>query len=317
MATYAFRRILEAIPLLLLITIVTYLLMNITPGGPLAVYMHNPKVSPQQVHLLEIQMGLNRPWYIRYFKWLWALLHGDWGYSYFTGLPVMQMIGQRLPNTLVLMLAAFIMSFGLGLPLGVYVARHQYSFQDHALSFFSFFAWAMPSFFFGVILQTVFAVDLHWLPVSGMYQAYGPHTFWDLLRHLILPASVLGLGSLASWSRFVRAGILDVIHRDFIRTARAKGLSERVVVLRHALKNALLPVITIIGMDLPGFFGGAVITEQIFSWPGMGRLFLSSLNNRDYPVQMAGLLIGALLLIVGNLMADLAYGIFDPRIKYD
>ncbi|QSO47826.1 ABC transporter permease [Alicyclobacillus mengziensis] len=317
MAAYTMRRILEAIPLLFLITIVTYLLMSITPGGPLAVYLHNPKVTPAQIQALEVQMGLNKPWYIQYFDWLWALLHGNWGYSYFSGLPVMKLIGQRLPNTLILMGAAFILSLGLGLPLGIYVARHQYSFRDHALSFFSFFAWAMPSFFFGVVLQTVFAVDLHWLPVSGMYTAYGPHTFLDLLRHLILPATVLGLGSLASWSRFVRAGILDVLHKDFIRTAHAKGLSERVVIVRHALKNALLPIITIIGMDLPGFFGGAVITEQIFSWPGMGRLFLSSLNNRDYPVQMAGLLIGAMLLILGNLLADLAYGFLDPRIKYD
>lgn len=317
MVGYILRRSLEAIPLLFFITIVTYFLMNITPGGPLAVYLHNPNVTPQQIHALAIQMGLNQPWYVRYFKWLWALLHGNWGYSYFTGLPVMQEIEQRLPNTLILMFTAFILSFGLGLPLGAYVATRQYSFQDHALSLFSFFAWAMPSFFFGVILQTVFAVDLHWFPVSGMYSPYGPHTFPDLLWHLVLPASVLGLGSLASWSRFMRAGILDVIHQDFIRTARAKGLRERTVILRHALKNALLPIITIIGMDLPGFFGGAVIVEQIFSWPGLGQLFLNSLNERDYPVQMAGLLIGAILLIVGNLMADLAYGIFDPRIKYN
>jgi peptide/nickel transport system permease protein len=317
MTKYILQRILEAIPLLFLVTIVTYFLMDATPGGPLAVYLHNPKVTPQQVHELAIQLGLNKPWYVRYFNWLWALLHGNWGYSYFSGLPVLQLIGERLPNTLILMFSAFILSFGLGLPLGIYIARHQYSFLDHSLSFMSFFAWAMPSFFFGVLMQTVFAVDLHWLPVDGMYPAYGPHTFGQLLLHLILPASVLGLGSMAGWSRFMRAGILDVIRQDFIRTARAKGLSERVVIMKHALRNALLPIITIIGLELPGFFGGAVITEQIFSWPGMGRLLLDSLNERDYPVQMAALLVGSTLLILGNLLADLAYGIFDPRIKYD
>ncbi|MCL6444378.1 MAG: ABC transporter permease [Alicyclobacillus sp.] len=317
MARYVLQRILEAIPLLFLVTIVTYFMMSITPGGPLAVYLHNPKVTPQQIHILEHQLGLDKPWYVQYFRWLWSLLQGHWGYSYFTGEPVLQMIGERLPNTLLLMFSAFILSFGLGLPLGIYVARHQYSFQDHALSLFSFFAWAMPSFFFGVILQTVFAVDLHWLPVSGMWSLTGPHTFGDLIRHLILPSCVLGIGSLAGWSRFMRSGILEVIRQDFIRTARAKGLSERVVIFKHALRNALLPIITIIGLDLPGFFGGAVITEQIFSWPGLGRLFLDSLNERDYPVQMAGLLIGAILIVLGNLLADLAYGIFDPRIQYD
>lgn len=317
MGRYVLQRILEAIPLLLLVTVVTYFLMNITPGGPLAVYLHNPKVTPARLAILAKQLGLDQPWYTRYFLWLWALMRGNWGYSYFSGLPVMQLIGERLPNTLILMGAAFIISFGCGLPLGIYVARHQYSFQDHALSFLSFFAWAMPSFFFGLILQTVFAVKLGWLPASGMWSVYHQHTLWQLLRHLILPSVVLGLGSIASWSRFIRAGILEVIKEDFIRTARAKGLTERMVFVKHALKNALLPIITIIGLDLPSFFGGAVITEQIFSWPGMGRLFLDSLNERDYPVQMAGLLIGAILLIVGNLAADLAYGFLDPRVHYD
>ncbi|MCY0877321.1 MAG: ABC transporter permease [Firmicutes bacterium] len=317
MARYVFQRILEAIPLLILVTVVTYFLMNITPGGPLAIYMHNPKVSPARLALLAKQLGLNEPWYTRYFLWLWSLLHGNWGYSYFSGLPVMQLISERLPNTLILMGTSFVLSFGLGMPLGIYVARHRYSWQDHTLSFMSFFAWAMPSFFFGLILQLIFAVKLQWLPVGGMWSVYHPHSFGELIRHLILPSVVLGIGSVASWSRFLRAGILEVIKEDFIRTARAKGLRERAVFVKHALRNALLPIITIIGLDLPSFFGGAVITEQIFSWPGMGRLFLDSLNERDYPVQMAGLLIGAVLLIVGNLAADITYGFMDPRVNYE
>lgn len=316
MSRYIVQRILEAIPLLFFVTLVTYFLMNLAPGGPLSLYMHNPKVSPATLHTLAIQMGLNQPWYVRYFSWLWALLHGNWGYSYFSGEPVLTLIGQRLPNTLILMGSSFVISLGIGIPLGVYVATHQYSVQDHLFSFLSFFAWAMPSFFFGLLLQTIFAVKLGWFPVSGMYSVYSPPSVAQLLWHLVLPAFVLGLGSLAGWSRYMRSGILEVIRQDYVRTARAKGLAERVVVWKHALKNALLPIVTIIGLDLPGFFGGAVITEQIFAWPGMGRLFLSSLNERDYPVQMAGLLIGAVLLVVGNLLADLAYSFLDPRIQY-
>lgn len=317
MAYSMVRRLLEAALLLILVTLVTYFLMNITPGGPLALYLHNPKVTPERLAALARQMGLDEPWYTRYFLWLWALLHGNWGYSYFSGQPVIRLILSRLPNTLILMGSAFAVSLGSGLPIGVYVARRQYSIQDHLVSFFVFFAWAMPSFFFGLLLQTIFSVKLGWLPVSGMYSVYHRHTLWQLLRHLVLPSVALGLGSVASWSRFVRAGILQVIREDFIRTARAKGLAERTVFARHALKNALLPIITIIGMDLPSFFGGAVITEQIFSWPGMGRLFLDALNERDYPVEMAGLLISAALLILGNLLADLAYGLVDPRVKLE
>jgi peptide/nickel transport system permease protein len=316
MSRYIVQRVLEAIPLLFLITIVTYFLMNLAPGGPLAVYLHNPKVTPAVLHRLSIQMGLNQPWYVRYFAWLWALLHGNWGYSYFSGQSVISLIGQRLPNTLILMGASFLIALLIGIPLGVYVATHQYSAQDHAFSFLSFFAWAMPSFFFGLLLQTIFAVKFRWFPVSGMYSVYEPPSLLELLWHSVLPATVLGLGSLAGWSRYMRSGILEVIRQDYVRTARAKGLNERRVIWKHAFKNALLPIVTILGLELPGFFGGAVITEEIFAWPGMGRLFLSALNNRDYPVEMAGLLISAVLLVVGNLLADLAYSVLDPRIQY-
>ncbi|MCL5115547.1 MAG: ABC transporter permease [Firmicutes bacterium] len=317
MAKYIVQRILEAIPLLFLVTIATYFIMNLAPGGPLSVYLHNPHVSQSQIAILAHQLGLNQPWYVRYFKWLWALLHGNWGYSYFTGQPVISVIAQRLPNTLILMGAAFIVSLGIGLPLGIYSATHRYTAFDYTFSFLSFFAWAMPSFFFGLLLQIIFAVKLGILPVAGMYSEFYAPSFLELLRHLILPTAVLGLGSLAGWSRFMRSGMLEVIQQDYIRTARAKGLKERTVIMKHALKNALLPIVTIIGMDLPAFFGGAVITEQIFAWPGMGRLFLTSLNNRDYPLQMAELLISAALLIVGNLLADLVYGLLDPRIQYN
>lgn len=316
MGRYIIQRVLEAIPLLFLVTVATYFIMNLAPGGPLAIYLHNPHVTQSQLAILARQLGLNQPWYVRYFRWLWALLHGNWGYSYFTGQPVIQLIGERLPNTLILMSAAFTVALALGIPLGVYSAVRQYTPFDYSFSFLSFFLWAMPSFFFGLLLQIIFAVKLGWLPVAGMYSNFAPPSILELLRHLILPTLVLGLGSLAGWSRFMRSGLLEVIRQDYIRTAQAKGLSQRRVIWKHAFKNALLPIVTIIGMDLPSFFGGAVITEEIFSWPGMGRLFLSSLNDRDYPVQMAILVISAALLIFGNLLADLAYGFLDPRIQY-
>lgn len=317
MSRYVLQRVMEAIPLLFLVTIATYFIMNLAPGGPLAVYLHNPHVTQAQVAQLAQQLGLNKPWYIRYFHWLWSILHGNWGYSYFTGNPVIQVIGQRLPNTLVLMGCSFIVSLVIGLPLGIFSATHQYTSFDYTFSFASFFAWAMPSFFFGLLVQMIFAVKLGWLPVSGMYSQFYNPSVLELIRHLILPTVVLGLGSLAGWSRYMRSGLLEVIRQDYVRTARAKGLTERRVIFKHALKNAVLPIVTIIGMDIPTIFGGAVIVEQIFAWPGMGRLFLSSLNDRDYPVLMATLLISAALLIVGNLMADLAYGLLDPRIQYN
>jgi peptide/nickel transport system permease protein len=310
---YSLRRLAQAVPLLLLVSFVSYMVMNLAPGGPLAVYLHNPEVSPDKLQLL----GLDRPWYERYFTWLWQLLHGNWGYSYFTGRPVMAMIAERLPATLELMVAAFLISLGLSLPAGIYAATHRYTWFDNLLSFGAFFAWAMPTFWFGLMMQLIFAVHLGLLPVGGMYSDFAPPSFGELLRHIVMPALVLGLGSIASWSRYLRSGIVEELGQDYVRTALAKGLSFRTVVNRHVLRNGLIPVVTLMGLDLPAFFGGAVITESVFAWPGMGRLFLEALNNRDYPVQMAGLMIGAALLIVGNLLADLAYAWLDPRISYN
>ncbi len=316
MGSYITRRILQGGVLLLLVSLVSYGIMNLAPGGPLAVYLHNPQVTPDKIDLLRHQLGLDRPWYARYLAWLGGLVQGHWGYSYYTGRPVLQMIGERLPATVLLMFSAFALALALSFPLGIFAATHKYSWGDTLLSLGSFFAWAMPTFWFGLMLQLVLAVRFHLLPVAGMHEI-GDTSVPDLLRHLAMPAMVLGLGSIASWSRYLRSSMLEVLGQDYVRTARAKGLPSRRVLNRHILRNSLIPIVTLMGLDLPALFSGAVITESIFGWPGMGRLFLSALDNRDYPLQMAGLMISAALLMAGNLLADLAYAALDPRIRYE
>jgi len=315
MSAYVAKRGLQAGVLLLLVSLVGYAIMSLAPGGPLAVYLHNPQVTPDKIDLLRRQLGLDQPWYLRYALWLGGLLSGHWGYSYYTGRPILAMIGERLPATFTLMLSAFVLAIVLSFPLGIISAMHKYSWGDTLLSFGSFFVWAMPTFWFGLMLQMAFAVRWHVLPVAGMHDI-GNGSAADLLRHLAMPAVVLGVGSVASWSRYLRSAMLEVWGQDYVRTAFAKGLPWRRVVNRHVLRNSLIPIVTIMGLDLHVLFSGAVITESIFGWPGMGRLFLSALNNRDYPLQMAGLMISAALLILGNLLADLTYAVLDPRIRY-
>jgi len=315
MGRYIASRAVQAAVLLLLVSCVSYAIMNVAPGGPLAVYLHNPQVTPDRIVLLRHQLGLDRPWYERYLTWLGAIARGQWGDSYYTGRPVLAMIGERLPATILLMLSAFVLALGLSFPLGIFAATHKYSWGDNLLSFGSFFAWAMPTFWFGLMLQLALAVHLRLLPVAGMHEI-GESSAADLLRHLVMPAVVLGLGAIASWSRYLRSSVLEVLSREYVRTARAKGLPRGRVLNRHVVRNSLIPVVTLIGLELPALFGGAVITESIFGWPGMGRLFLEALNNRDYPVQMAGLILSAALLVVGSLLADLAYAALDPRIRY-
>ncbi len=315
MGSYVAQRSVQAAVLLLLVSLVGYAIMNLAPGGPLAVYVHNPQVTPEKIDLLRHQLGLDRPWYLRYVTWLQGLAAGHWGYSYYTGRPVLEMIGERLPATFTLMLSAFALALALSFPLGVLAATRKYSWPDHLLSFGSFFVWAMPTFWLGLMLQMTLAVRWHLLPVAGMHDIDN-RSAADLLRHLAMPAMVLGIGSIASWSRYLRSGMLEVLGQDYVRTAYAKGLAARRVINRHVVRNALIPIVTIMGLDLHVLFSGAVITEAIFGWPGMGRLFLAALNNRDYPLQMAGLIISSALLIAGNLLADLMYAALDPRIRY-
>jgi peptide/nickel transport system permease protein len=317
MGQYTIRRSIQAVPLLLGIAAISFAFMQLAPGGPLVLLAHNPHMTQAQLNNLKANLGLDKPAIVQFALWLGGILHGDWGYSYVDGRPVLQVIMERLPATMELMGSGFVIALSLAIPIGLLAAVRQYSLFDYATTFFSFFALSMPVFWFGLMLQLFFAVRLAVLPSAGMYNAAASTvTLGDALRHLILPAFALGITSIAGWSRYMRSSLLEAIRQDYIRTARAKGLSSAVVVLKHAVRNALFPLVTVIALDVPGYFVGAVVIEDVFSWPGMGRLFVSSLETRDYPVQMGLLVISAVLIILGNLIADLAYGWLDPRVKY-
>ncbi len=311
---YAARRMAQAVPLLFLVSVGAFVIMHLAPGDPTTGLTHNPLVSGQRIAALRRSMGLDDPLPVQYARWLTGLLRGDWGSSVVDERPVMTVILERTPATLVLMSASFAIALALALPLGILAAVRQRSKLDDALTFASFFAWAMPVFWFGLMAQSVLAVHLRLFPVAGM-PATGAGDPLDLLHHLLLPALVLGLGSIASWSRFLRSSLLEVLSQPYMATARAKGNTARRALVRHALRNAVIPLVTIMGLDLPHLFTGAVVTETIFAWPGMGRLFYDSLLARDYPVEMGLLMITAALIIVGNLAADLACAALDPRIR--
>lgn len=316
MLTYLLRRVVQAIPLLVLVTIVSFGIMQLSPGGPLSAYTHNPHISAVQLTAIKHNMGLDQPAYVQYLRWFGNLVQGNWGLSLSTGESVLAMIGDRLGNTLILVVTAFILSLIFAIPLGIYSAVHKYSIFDYISTFGSFVAWSAPVFWIGFMAQLIFAVNLHWLPTAGLYTEGVPWTLGDFLKHLLMPALVLGLGSIASWSRYIRGSMLEILGQDFIRTAWAKGLARSVVINRHAVRNALIPLVTLIALDVPSFFTGALLVEIVFSWPGMGRLFYDALDQRDYILLQGILLISAALIFAGNLLADLVYGWLDPRIQY-
>ncbi len=317
MSRYILRRLIQAIPLLIGISVISFIAMKLMPGGPLAGYLMNPKVTPADIARLERLWGLDKPIIVQYWKWITAMLQGDWGWSYRTGLPVLQLIMLRLPNTILLMLSSYVLSLLVAIPVGIYSAIKRYSFLDYTFTLGAFIGVAIPSFWFGIMMQLVFAVTLMWLPSAGMMTVGAGFSLIDRLVHLLMPMVVLGLVNMAGWSRYMRSSMLETINQDYIRTARSKGLAERIVIFKHGLRNALIPLVTMMGLSLPSIFGGAVITEQIFAWPGMGHLFFSSISSRDYPILMASLMLTASTVVLGNLLADIAYGFLDPRIRYD
>lgn len=320
MLQYVLRRILQAVPILIAITAVVYVVIRLAPGDPFT-GMVDPRISQEALAAARERLGLNQPLYIQYLKWLGELLRGNLGYSIRYQQPVLEIISQRLPASLLLGLATQFVVFALGLPIGVLAATRKHTWLDHAVTTFAFAGLAVPSFFFGLVLIRVFALQLQWLPSSGMVTpgapARGLAHLLDVARHLILPALTLGLISVAGLMRYVRSAMLEVVRQDYIRVARAKGLAERVVIYRHALRNALLPVITILGLDLPALVGGAILTETIYSWPGLGRVGFTALLERDYPVLMAFNLMAAVLTLLGSLLADVGYALVDPRIRYE
>ena len=317
MATYLGRRLLQMVPLLFGISIILFGLIQAAPGGPEGSLLETGRfIDPQVIENYRERLGVDKPIYIQYIRWVSAAVTGDLGISFSTTRPVSEMIWERLPATLELMGVSFLFAALIAIALGIYSALRPYSLIDFLGTGFSFLGIAMPVFWFGLILQMVFSVKLGWLPVSGT-ETVGDTSLGDHLAHLILPSLVLSFRNIAGWSRYLRSSLLEVMGADYVRTARAKGLPERAVVGVHALRNALIPLISIMALSLAGLFSGAVITETIFAWPGIGRLFVQAMFARDYPLLMGILLMGSFLVLVFNLVADMLYGFLDPRIRYD
>lgn len=321
MASYLLRRLLQAVPLLVIISIIIFVLLQMTPGGPLSVGEGGATAAnAAQVARLREKYGLNDPMYLQYLRWAGGVLTGDWGTSFKTGQPVLQVIGQRVSVTLTVSGLAFVLSTVLAVVIGMFAAVKRHSAFDYVTTGVSFVGLATPSFWFGLMLIYVFSFQLGLLPSSGLEDLRANHQGWDglidRLRHLVLPVTVLSFVTVASLTRYVRSSMLDVLAQDYIRTARGSGLSSRAVIFGHALKNASIPVTTVVLLSLPELFLGAVITETIFGLPGMGRLFIESANDRDYPVLLGLLMIASLLVILANLIADLVYARLDPRISY-
>ncbi|MCY7861288.1 ABC transporter permease [Bacillus haynesii] len=316
MVTYIIRRTLMSIPILFGITILSFAIMKSAPGDPVSL-MVDPSIKQADREKFIEKYGLNEPEHIQYLKWLGNMVKGDFGTSIVRkGTPVIDLILARLPNTLLLMLVSTILALLISIPLGVLSARRPYSKLDYGITFTSFIGLAVPNFWFGLILIMVLSVNLGWFPTGGVMTLNSGFSLWDRIHHLILPAFVLATADMAGLTRYTRSSMLDVLRQDFIRTARAKGFKENRVVYKHGLRNGLLPVVTIFGLMIPSFIGGAVVTEQIFSWPGLGKLFIDSAFQRDYPVIMAMTVISAVLVVIGNLIADILYAIIDPRIEY-
>ena len=366
MAKYIIRRALQAIPVLIGISLITYFILVIAPGGPLARFAQNPKITQAQIEAFQRRWGLLDPIPVQYCKWLGVcgekpflinalpggtieiggltielpggdngILHGDFGYSIIDGRPVVDVIAARIVPTFILAGTAYVIWITIAFLAGVYAAVHRYSLFDSALTVVNYVGYSLPTFWLGIMLISIFAAPpLKIFPVGGMWTTRSVPTFgtdeywafvsaqpltafWDLGIHLVLPVFTLVLVNIAYDSRFIRASMLDSLNQDFVKTARAKGVPERTVTFKHALRNALLPVVTNIGLEIPFLFTGAIVTETIFSWPGMGRQFIQAVDSFDYPVLMGILLVTAVIVVFANLLADIAYAIVDPRVQYD
>ena len=325
MTTYILRRILQAIPIMFLLSVFLFGVVRLMPGGPLAQAERNPNVTPEQLAALRVRLGLDQPLPVQYVKWIRAFgLEGDWGYSIKFRRPVADMIWERVPATLTLFGVGFVVMMIFAIPIGVYSAIKPYSFFDNIITTLSFAGQSVPVYWLGLVLIVVFYLNVQspfgggpLFPAGGMYTIGREGEIADLLWHLVLPVAAMSFSWIAWYSRFLRSSMRDTLNEDYIRTARAKGLSLRAVHFRHALRNALLPLVTLIALDLPTVFGGAVFIETIFAWPGMGRLFWDAAKGRDYPILLAVMMIYAALTLLFNLVADIVYGFLDPRIRYD
>ncbi|NGM20382.1 ABC transporter permease [Roseomonas stagni] len=318
MANYLLRRLLIAIPSLLGISVILFVVLALAPGDPFGELTTNPAIPPEVRANLRASLGLDDPIHLRYISWLTAMMKGDWGYSFVSRIPVDQLILQRLPTTLAVIGISQIVALAIALPVGVYAATRPYSIFDQVANTLAFVGFSLPTFFTGLVFILIFSITLDWLPFvyrTGI-DASGWRWWWEQFRQSIMPIMVLGLFQGATWTRFVRSAVLDVIRLDYVTTARSKGLTEGTVTMKHVVRNAMIPVVTLVALQMPAVFGGAIVTEQIFRVPGIGSLLITSILANDTPVIMAVTFVFAALVIFFNLLADILYGWLDPRISY-
>jgi peptide/nickel transport system permease protein len=321
MGAYIIRRLIGLPPLILGITIITFLLIHATPGSPVDDLKLTPEIKEEDLQSIKRTLGIDRPLHEQYIVWIAQLTQGDLGISLKTYQPVRKELFERLPNTLLLTISALLLALLLAIPIGVLAAIKRNSWFDHVTTIVSTLGQSIPAFWLGLMLIIVFAVQFKvWglpsLPSGGTQTLPNGGDLADRIRHLILPVTALAVAQMATWARYIRSQMLEVIRQDFVRTARAKGLPDRVVVVRHAFRNAILPLITLIGLTIPNLFGGAVIIEGIFGWPGIGSLVINAAGNRDYTVVMGTVLFISVVTVLSNLLADIFYGVADPRIRY-
>lgn len=318
MGTYLVRRLLIALPSLLGISVVLFTVLALAPGDPFEEMATNPNIPPEVRLALREKFGIDDPVYLRYFRWLTAMMQGDWGFSFASRVDVDTLILQRLPATIFVIGSSQILALAIALPVGIYAATRPYSIFDQIANTFAFIGFSLPTFFTGLLFILVFSIWLDWLPFvyRSDISATGWRWYWEQIRQAIMPVMVLGLFQAASYTRYVRSAVLDVIRLDFVTTARAKGLGEKTVVVRHVVRNALIPVVTLVALQMPTVFGGAIVTEQIFRIPGIGSLLISAILANDTPVIMAVTFVFACLVVTFNLIADVLYGWLDPRIAF-
>jgi peptide/nickel transport system permease protein len=317
MARYFVKRLLEIVPLVLIVSLLCFALMQATPGGPTAMLSQNPMVKPEDLARIRANFGIDEPVIVQYFMWLKRVIfYGDFGNSYVTGEPVSQMIKQRLPATIELMGSAFMLAFLFGISGGIVAALKRYTKFDSIITLLALVGISIPVFWLGLMSMMLFTVKFRLLPSAGMFSLGEPFSIIDHIRHLLMPSLVLSLLFVASWSRYMRASLSEVLQMNYIDVARAKGASRGSVIFKHAIRNAAIPVLTVIALNLPALFTGSIITETIFAWPGMGRLFYDGLLRQDYTRLMGIIFIASIFIAFLNLVADTIYGILDPRIRY-
>ncbi len=316
MTSYVYRRLLALIPMLLGVSIILFIIMQLAPGGPEYFFIGDDIPDADQIESIRRNLGLNEPLHVQYWSWLSSMLRGDLGVSFITRHPVTSHIMERIPMTLQLTLAALVIAVAVGIPIGVISAVKRYSFTDKIATFLAFLGISFPVFWLGVMLVLVFSVTLGWFPASGNYTIGREGEIWNRIHHAVLPTLTLAAIQIATFARYTRSSMLEVLGQEYIRTARSKGLPERTVLYKHALRNSLISVITLMGIQLRNLVAGAALTETVFAWPGIGRLAVTAVFQRDYPLIMGINIVLAGLVIIGNLLVDVAYAWVDPRISY-